>query len=177
MPIVTIKKSITIHANAPVVFDAITDFDHYAEWNPWFVEAHGQCVEGSVVRARRKILGLFCSGTHTVTEVRSPDKMRWTSNGLHNLLSRADRERQVFPCADGSSLYTVKLIFQGPLAHLAALVARNSVRKCMREETIALKQYCERKVGYQKGLVVPVQKIRSVDMVGDEQPSAELDLL
>jgi hypothetical protein len=166
MRLLTIKKSISIRADALEVFDVITDFAHYGRWNPWVIEAHGECRQGSTVRAVRQWLGIKFAGLHEITEVSFPEKMRWRGNSFYNYLVQVERERHVFPGADGVTLYTVKVTFSGPLAHLGFLVGRRGINAGVKAETMALKQYCEQQSSSQNKNNAWPKRIRSVDMSG-----------
>ena len=98
--------------------------------------------------------------------------MRWAATDWYRSLVSIERERLVFPCADGSTLYTVKLVMTGPLARVAGWLSTRSMRDGMRAETVALKQWCEAHARQQSQGQPPratVQKIRSVDLSGEHQ--------
>ncbi len=166
MSALTIKKSIHINADAVAVFDAIADFEHYSQWNPWVIEAHGLCATGSIVTAVRRWFGLRFAAKHEITEVTFPEKMRWRGYSWFSSLVQVERERHVFPGIDGSTLYTVKVIVSGPLARLGYAVGHHTISQGMKAETLALKQLCETHAIAHDKKPVRMAKIRSVDLSG-----------
>ncbi len=136
----TIKTSITIHVKPRLIYTVVTDFKCYSRWNPWIIKAEGECVVGNEIRTRHALFGTI---THRLAEITPPERLCWEIASWHRYLVQARREVLVFPGLENNSLVTVKVTLTGPLLIICRLLFKKSIRRRMKAEIIALKQFCE----------------------------------
>lgn len=74
----TLVTEIVIAAPAKAVWDVLTDFARYAEWNPFIVEAAGEAWVGSRLTLRMQpVGGRAMTMRPTVVEAVAGEKLRW----------------------------------------------------------------------------------------------------
>jgi hypothetical protein len=74
----TLVTEIVIAAPAMAVWDVLTDFTRYAEWNPFIVEAAGEASVGSKLTLRMQpVGGRAITLRPTVLEAVAGEKLRW----------------------------------------------------------------------------------------------------
>lgn len=86
-----LSTSIEIEGSPRQVWQALTGFAAYAEWNPFIVDARGACAWGSTLRLRMQpVGGRPATLTPTVREVVPERRLRWVGTFLSPYLLRAD---------------------------------------------------------------------------------------
>ena len=74
----TLVTEITIAAPAKAVWEVLTDFAAYREWNPFIVEAAGEARVGSKLTLRMQpVGGRAMTLRPTVVEALTGEKLRW----------------------------------------------------------------------------------------------------
>ncbi len=140
-----LKARTKIHASARHVFDVITDFESYAEWNPWIGSIEGSAEQGSEVIIKPKAHTMVGYLKLKITENEAPELLRWREVDWFRFAAYVERERLIYPAADGAVIYTSRLYIMGPLAKAAGIFYRSVVQRGMMNEAVALKKYCEAK--------------------------------
>ena len=91
----TLVTEIIIAAPAQAVWDVLTDFTRYGEWNPFIVEAAGEARVGSRLTLRMQpVGGRAMTLRPTVLDAVAGEKLRWRGRLGH---SRAARRRALVP--------------------------------------------------------------------------------
>lgn len=138
------RARISIESLPADVFRVLTNFDAYREWNPWLKDVKGQAKEGTLVSVRPNIVSLLGFRLkYRLEKIQGKDFLRWREEGWFCFLFHTLREYQVFTRMGGGAIYHVRLTFHGPLAKPVRLLYRQTVRKGLLQEALALKQYCE----------------------------------
>jgi uncharacterized protein YndB with AHSA1/START domain len=133
----------TIHAPPADVFRVMTDFERYAEWNPWIREARGAASEGEVVAVKVKLGKATTSVKHRVLEIVPGVALRWCDMGWFTAIAYGERARRLEPLPGGDVAYRVELRVTGIGWRLVRALYGRALEAGMREETAALKQRAE----------------------------------
>ncbi|KAG7671712.1 hypothetical protein Ndes2526B_g07397 [Nannochloris sp. 'desiccata'] len=76
----SLRTEIVISASASHVYDTLTDFPSYPEWNPFIksLECEGQLQEGAKLKATMQLPGAKAgSFSPVVLKVKAPTEFRW----------------------------------------------------------------------------------------------------
>lgn len=138
------RARISIESLPADVFSTLTNFDAYCEWNPWLKDVKGLAKEGTFVSVRPNIVSLLGFRLkYRLDKIQGKDFLRWQEEAWFSRLFYTVREYQVYTRMGGGAIYHVRLTFHGPLANIVRLFYRQTVRKGLSQEALALKQYCE----------------------------------
>lgn len=75
---IVVRTEIEIRATPEAVWEALTDFPRYPDWNPFLPRAEGKAVEGTVLDVRIEPPGLKpCNQRLKVLEVLPLRRLRW----------------------------------------------------------------------------------------------------
>lgn len=77
-----VETAITIKADAATVWEVLTDFDSYAEWNPFIIESAGEPVAGSTLRNTLRNGGTELQFEPTITVADEGKELRWLGRFL-----------------------------------------------------------------------------------------------
>jgi hypothetical protein len=156
-----LESEIDIEASAERVWQVLTDFSSYPEWNPFITQAEGQAVVGGRLTLRMQPVGGRAATVHpTVLEATPVRELRWlgTLGGVPGLMDAEHvftlSDRPGGPAADGSPGRVVRLTqregFRGLLVPaisrslerhtLPAFHAMNRALKHRAEHTPALRR-------------------------------------
>lgn len=139
-----LRARVGIDVSPADVFRVLTDFDSYVAWNPWLKDVSGEARVGERVVVRPNMASLLGYRlTYVLEKIQTPDTLRWCEIAWFSFLFHTVREYQVFTRAGGASIYAVSLGFHGPLAPLVRIFYGPAVRRGLRNEAEALKNYCE----------------------------------
>ena len=76
-PSVTVREEMVVTAPRAHVWQLLSDFERYGEWNPFITDASGEARKGAAVDLSLQ-LGDEPNGTHCdVLDVKEPRKLRW----------------------------------------------------------------------------------------------------
>lgn len=134
---------IDINADADDVFAVIADFDGYNRWNPWLIQAQGQCREGEIADVTVRLGAKTMKVKHKVLEVVPGKRLRWCDMGWFTLFAYGERSRSIEALPGGGVRYRNELPITGPLRALADMFTGKAVREGMAAENLALKQFVE----------------------------------
>jgi hypothetical protein len=133
----------TIRAQPDAVFRVMTDFDRYAEWNPWIREARGAAKEGEVVAVKVKLGKTTTSVEHRILTSVPGVELRWCDMGWFTKIAYGERARFLQPLPGGKVAYRVELTITGIGWRLVRALYGRALAAGMKEETVALKQRAE----------------------------------
>lgn len=88
-------ESVEINALPGQVFTVLADFASYRLWNPWIVDARGECREGEVITVSVDMGGPLKSVRHRVDRVSAPDFLQWSDLGWFTRLAYGQRTRKL----------------------------------------------------------------------------------
>jgi hypothetical protein len=122
-----LERTIAIDATPDQVWDVLTDFAAYGEWNPFITSITGPADPGA-----RLAVALTPPGGRTITmkpRVRAADRSRrfawlgrlgvpWVFDGAHEFL--------LAPGADGTTVFTQRETFRGALVPFVGSVLRKT---------------------------------------------------
>jgi hypothetical protein len=143
------KQSVVFDAEAVIdadvadVWDAITDFASYPEWNPWVLSAVGESTPGSSVDVVVMNGKSTMKAKHTVLHGKPLERFCWKDAGWNAWFVYGQRCRTLTVQPDGMVHYQVELMIDGALSHLAALFYGPGIREGIAAETAALKLRAE----------------------------------
>jgi hypothetical protein len=140
----TLTEQVSIEAKAETVFDVITDFARYGEWNPWLPTASGKPAEGEMIDVSVRL------GQNKTTDVRHHVltskrgvEFRWCDTGWFTALAYGERARYLVPLAGGGVEYRVELRFTGVASALVRALYGRAMAAGLKAETLALKARAE----------------------------------
>ena len=137
------------HIAAPpeLVWQVLVDFDAYAQWNPWLVEAHGDARVGAAVDARVELKGKTRRAAHKVFEVDAPHRFCWRDAGATTAFATGSRCRVLEDDGAGGTDYRVELWVGGSFRRSVRKNYGPSLDDGMRAETEALLRRAEALAG------------------------------
>ncbi len=73
-----IRSNLDINASPKRVWEVLTDFPLYGEWNPFIRSVEGVCEYGSVLRVRMELPGFGSSAFKArITRMQPSEELRW----------------------------------------------------------------------------------------------------
>lgn len=142
----TLVTETVIAAPRQAVWEALTDFSSYAEWNPFIVHAIGEAQVGSRLTLRMQpVGGRVMTLRPTVVKVVAGETLRWRGRllGVPGLL---DAEHSFFleAMSEGHTRLVQREVFRGVLVPLVARSLDRSTLPAFRLMDDALEQRAER---------------------------------
>lgn len=123
------------------VFDVISDFNNYQNWNQWIHFAK-QNLDGTVT-VRTTIKGKEKTFQHKMIESVSPHTFHWCDMGWFTKLAFGQRIRKITHLSESECLYRCELRVEGIAEKLADKSHGNFMRAGMLAEADSLKIYVE----------------------------------
>jgi hypothetical protein len=135
----------TIRARPDAVFRVMTDFDRYAEWNPWIIKARGTAKEGEIVTIRIKLGGgRPMRVRHRILSILPGVELRWCDLGWFTAIAYGERTRRIDPLPGGDGVaYRAELTIRGIGWRLVRALHGRALAEGMKAETSALKLRAE----------------------------------
>jgi uncharacterized protein YndB with AHSA1/START domain len=124
------------------VWDALVDFERYAEWNPWLLHAQGSAVVGERVDAVVLLNGETRDAGHVVLQVDEPSVFCWRDAGAQVAVAYGQRCRWLV-AHDGGTQLRVELLVEGPVRGTVDRQYGAAMQTGLDAETAALKDYVE----------------------------------
>lgn len=139
-----IKTEIEINAPQSRVWEVLTDFSHYPDWNPFILELKGSVHQGATITYRFE----FPRGIRiwTAAEILRFDQQKELRWGAHFLSPRAFNGEHYFaiaPTSGGGVTFCHGEIFTGLLLPIALPILRKYGPRTYEALNIALKQRVE----------------------------------
>jgi hypothetical protein len=141
----------TIRARPEAVFRVMTDFDRYAQWNPWICEARGVAKEGEVVAVEVKLGKTTMRAQHRILTIVPGVELRWCDLGWFTKIAYGERARVLEPLTGGDVRYRVELTITGIGWRLVSALYGRAMDAGMKAETLALKRRAEALAGDERG--------------------------
>ena len=142
----TLAAKIDVEAPPDRVWDVLTDFPSYPQWNPFMFSVEGTAEAGAHLRiGMQRRGGMVLRFGAQVVVADPPRELAWTGEGLRGHwpgLVRGDRRVVIEPLASGGSRVEMLTTFTGALAPLMGWLER--YREAFDEMEAALKARAER---------------------------------
>ncbi|GAA1015658.1 hypothetical protein GCM10009551_103810 [Nocardiopsis tropica] len=119
-----------IAAPAALVWQALTDFDSYGEWNPFAVSARCDLRPGGVVSMRVALFpGRVMTQNEIVVSVQEGRGFSYRMKPAPAGLLRSIRDQRIDDLGDGRSRYTSHFQLDGPLSPVVGALLGPSLRR------------------------------------------------
>lgn len=139
-----IQTQIEIDAPADKVFEILTDFERYPEWNPLTVRIDGAPKVGEVLKLHVSISGQSMVRKHVVSRVDAPTALCWTIRTKQPWLMRGERCQTVEDLGDGRCRYSNDEQVLGLSSWLVILMGfKGKIRAALEATGAALKDRAE----------------------------------
>lgn len=138
-----LTNSVTINAPPPVVWQILTDFAHYPEWNPFTptVDCSGVVGEPVTLQAQVSKNGRLRTVSLYLTRWQPHEAVCWGADAWY---LRVNRCQTLSPLPEGQTQYTNSESFTGLLAPLVIWTQRHNLMRGYRLAAAALKKEAER---------------------------------
>ena len=124
-----LQAEIEVQASAERVWEVLTDFAAYPEWNPFIVEASGEPVPGTRLELRMRLAGRRATTLRPQVLDAHPDRtFRWLGRLLVPGLFDGEHRFTIQPAGPGQVRLTQHEEFRGVLAPLLlAMIAKSTL--------------------------------------------------
>ncbi len=140
-----IHTEIDIQASADRVWEALTDFAAYPEWNPFIVRAAGNPAQGGRLELQMRLPGRRpMTFRPKVLEADPPRRLRWLGRLLVPGLFDGEHTFTIGPLTPGRVRLTQQEAFRGLLAPLLLAFIGAPTREGFHQMNQALKARSER---------------------------------
>ena len=138
-----LRAEITIAASAERVWQVLTDFAAYRDWNPFMLEASGRPAKGERLTIRMQpVDGRAMTFTPTVLEAEPGHRLRWLGRLLLPGIFDGEHSFTIEP-ADGDVRFVQEEEFRGVLVPLLARNLRKGTGPAFEGMNRALKARAE----------------------------------
>ncbi len=142
-----LHRTIEIEAPASVVWDILTDFESYREWNPFIPDIRGELREGAKLRVTMSPPGetatMFKPELQVIAE---EQELRWKGKLLFSGLFDGEHVFRLEPQPGGSLLFIQEETFTGALAAPLLWIVGEKTGRGFAEMNEALKKRAEERV-------------------------------
>ncbi len=143
-----IDHTLEIEAPAEVVWQVLTDFDAYGEWNPFVVEATCALDVGSAMDMRVRVLPFMAqSQREWVTSVEPGRGFCYAMSMTPGRALRSERCHRVEPLLPERCRYESRFEIAGPLSAVVKGLLGGQLRRGFGEMSAAVKVRAESLVG------------------------------
>lgn len=143
----TIRSAIEIHAPVEVVWQVLTDFASYPDWNPLIRRLHGRPKVGQRVTILVKPPGgRGLAFAPVVLAWRPPHELRWRSTLISRRLFSGEHGFRLEPIADDRVRFVQDETFRGALVPLYSRFRLPATRIGFEEMNQRLRERAERAV-------------------------------
>lgn len=137
-----IRTEIDINASLQRVWQVLTDFERYPDWNPFIRKIEGKAVEGGKITIHITTpAGANRNYSPKVTKVVAEQELRWLGK-MPGLLS-GEHIFSIEPASDNSVRLVHREVFGGLLTSFFGSSLDNDVKKGFEEMNAALKKRAE----------------------------------
>ena len=143
-----VVRSITVEiaASAETVWEALVDFEHYRDWNPFCVEASGVLKVGEPLTMKLKSYteeGKYFDNVEFITEIDEPRLVSWSAPWVDEWPYPARRDQFVVSTGPDRCEYYSTDAFLGPHGIHVMRFAGPWVKRAFDDTALALKAYIE----------------------------------
>jgi hypothetical protein len=135
---------VDVSAPVGVLWEVLTDFDAYSQWNPFTPSAQGKLMVREPVRLRVQIPGHRALWqTEWINRVEPGRCLYWGTHFGHRALLTANRSQEVESISESRSRYTTADRFSGLLVPLVFAIFGRGLEEGFESVGLALKERCE----------------------------------
>ena len=139
-----IVTAIEINASPERVWQVLTGFPSYAQWNPVVRQIQGEAIPGSRLRVRVRFLdGLNVSFRPTVIIAEGGRKLMWRGRVLFSWLFTGEHFFIIEPLGSGRVKFLQYEVYSGALVPVIIAVIGGRTRRVFEEMNKALKARAE----------------------------------
>jgi hypothetical protein len=139
-----LRTEVTIDAPAQRVWDVITDFGSFSDWNPFMQRASGEVAVGNKLTVYLKPPGgMGMSIKPRIIEVDPGREFRWLGHLLMPGIFDGEHVFEIVPIGDASCRFVQREEFSGILAPLMLAMIGKSTERGFNEMNQALKARAE----------------------------------
>jgi hypothetical protein len=110
----TIFTEIIINASPEKVWNVLTEFDKYPEWNPFMLEVKGSVIEGEKIRVQVKPVGGSKMSFHPTVLAFEPEKeIRWIGRFLFRGLFDGEHKLELIDNGNNTITFRQSELFGG----------------------------------------------------------------
>ena len=135
-----IKTTIRIHADKDSIWQILTDFDRYPEWNPFINELSGEVKVGNQIMV--KLQGMTFKPL--VLAFTKNKEFRWLGHLLFKGLFDGEHKFYLTDMGDGTTLFEQSESFKGILVRLFAKRLDKDTKSGFEQMNMALKDIAEK---------------------------------
>ncbi|MEN9937941.1 MAG: hypothetical protein RLZZ387_4520 [Chloroflexota bacterium] len=140
-----LNNELEIHASAERVWQLLTDFARFPQWNPYIHRTDGEPALGAQLRVTTQPSGgRRTIERATVLKVEQNHELRWVSRSLFPGVRDVEHVFTIEPLDPGRVRFTQREITSGLLASMQRPSRSTDVRRGFREMSQALKLEAER---------------------------------
>ena len=140
----TLQAEITIQAPADQVWEVLTDFAAYRDWNPFMVDASGRALPGDRLELHLRLNGRELTIRPEVLEADPGRKLRWLGRLLLPGLFDGEHSFTIRPTNPGQVQLVQQEEFRGLLSPLLLAVIAKPTLASFHQMNEALKGRVER---------------------------------
>ena len=137
------RNEIEIRATPEKIWEVLTDFDNYPEWNPLLCLAEGKLAVGEKVNLTAKSASSEMKLLCTVTTVEPNRQFSWKFHVILRFLFRGEHIFKIDPIDDHRVRFIDREVFYGLLVPLQAKNLETNAKPAMIEMGEALKKRAE----------------------------------
>lgn len=138
------EHEIEIDASAATVWEVLTDFDAYREWNPFARSARCDLRPGGAIDMEVALIGRRTFRQREfVNAVEPGEGFSYSMKPAPGGLLRSRRDQQVVDLGQGRSRYTSRFEIVGPLSPVVAGLLGRALRRGFDANVAALKERAE----------------------------------
>lgn len=139
-----LRTHVDIQASPERVWQVLTDFAAYPQWNPFLVRASGEPVQGKRLTIRMQpVGGRAMTFRPTVREATPPRRLRWLGHLLLPGIFDGEHSFTIEPLADGGVRLVQEERFRGVLVPLIAKSLDRHTLPAFEQMNQAIKQRAE----------------------------------
>jgi len=141
-----LRTTTNIDASPEVVWEILTDFQAYGEWNPFIREIEGVAQKGARLRVRMTPPEGKAMNFKPVVQSAEPAlELRWLGRLWLPRLFDGEHVFELEPDADGSTRLTQRETFRGVLVPFLAHSLNTNIRLAFEQMNQALKERAEQR--------------------------------
>lgn len=138
---------VTIEAPVATVWQVLTDFDRYGEWNPFTAHVKAELTVGARVDMRVTMGAFRLKQTEIICALEPPRRLAWRTTIGARWLLHAVREQRLEVLDDATCRYATSDEFRGVLMPLVIMLSGGFVRRGFNAVAVALKRRAEAEAG------------------------------
>jgi hypothetical protein len=139
-----IRTEIEIGGGPSRVWEVLSDFSHYPDWNPFILELQGSVYQGATITYRFEFPpGIRIWTAAEILRFEQERELRWTAHFLTPMAFNGEHYFVIMPTSGGGAIFRHGEIFTGLLLPLVQPILRKYGPRIYEALNRALKQRVE----------------------------------